>query len=132
LSSSDQTQKGYLAAEITREVVKLLREYTGRGPTKAHTLISESLVSVVLQDTLTMGERSLVRDGEGKLVLETRRAFQQTMSAQMIAAVERHTGRRVEAFLSANHLDPDVALESFMLAPPEENANESPEPRPTA
>jgi uncharacterized protein YbcI len=94
-----------------------MREYTGRGPTKARTYINEDLITVVLQDTLTMGERSLVRDGEGELVISTRKAFQRTMSSQMIAAVERHSGRNVMAFLSDNHIDPDVAVESFVLVP---------------
>lgn len=94
-----------------------MREYTGRGPTKARTYINDDLISVVLQDTLTMGERSLVRDGEVELVLASRKAFQRTMSIQMIAAVERHSGRKVHAFLSDNHIDPDVAVESFVLEP---------------
>jgi uncharacterized protein YbcI len=94
-----------------------MREYTGRGPTKARTYIDEDLITVVLQDTLTMGERSLVRDGKVELVLTMRKAFQTTMGVQMIAAVERHSGRRVYAFLSDNHIDPDVAVESFVLAP---------------
>jgi uncharacterized protein YbcI len=94
-----------------------MREYTGRGPTRARTYIDEDLISVVLQDTLTMGERSLVRDGEVELVLASRKAFQRTMSRQMIAAVEAHSGRTVFAFLSDNHIDPDVAVESFVLEP---------------
>lgn len=94
-----------------------MREYTGRGPTKARTYIHEDLITVVLQDTLTMGERSLVRDGEVDLVLASRKAFQRTMSTQMVAAVERHSGRNVFAFLSDNHVDPDVAIESFVLLP---------------
>ncbi len=98
-------------------MVKLLREYTGRGPTKARTHIDGDLITVVMQDTLTMGERSLVSDGKAELVLETRRAFQDTMSTQMIAAVERYSGRKVAAFLSANTVDPDVAIESFVLEP---------------
>jgi uncharacterized protein YbcI len=98
-------------------VVQLMREYTGRGPTRARTYIDEDLITVVLQDTLTMGERSLVRDGEVDLVLTSRKAFQRTMSSQLIAAVERHSGRSVFAFLSDNHIDPDVAIESFVLNP---------------
>jgi hypothetical protein len=31
--------------------------------------------------------------------------------------VEELTGRKVLAFLSDNHLDPDVAVESFVLSP---------------
>jgi uncharacterized protein YbcI len=102
-----------------------MREYTGRGPTRARTYIDEDLISVVLQDTLTMGERSLVRDGEVDLVLASRKAFQRTMSRQMIAAVEAHSGRTVLAFLSDNHIDPDVAVESFVLTPRSEDSNGS-------
>jgi uncharacterized protein YbcI len=117
VSSTENTPKGSVAADISNATVRLLHEYTGRGPTKARTHISENLVTVVLEDTLTMGERSLVRDGEANLVLATRAAFQRTMGPQLIAAVERHSGRKVHAFLSANHLDPDVAIESFVLDP---------------
>lgn len=111
------TPKGSISAAISSAVVQLMREYTGRGPTKARTYINEDLITVVLQDTLTMGERSLVRDGEADLVLSSRKAFQRTMSTQMIAAIERHSGRSVYAFLSDNHIDPDIAVETFVLAP---------------
>jgi uncharacterized protein YbcI len=110
-----------MTSAISSAVVQLMREYTGRGPTKARTYIDEDLITVVLQDTLTMGERSLVRDGEIELVLTSRKAFQRTMSTQLIAAVERHSGRRVLAFLSDNHIDPDVAIESFVLVPATED-----------
>ena len=117
LSGSTPTPKGSVASAISSAIVQLMREYTGRGPTKARTYVHEDLITVVLQDTLTMGERSLVRDGEVDLVLASRKAFQRTMSTQMIAAVERHSGRTVFAFLSDNHVDPDVAIESFVLIP---------------
>jgi uncharacterized protein YbcI len=116
-ASLEAVPKGSIAAAISAATVKLLREYTGRGPTKARTHISEDHISVVLQDTLTLGERSLVSDGRSDLVLSTRKAFQKTMGPQLIAAVELHTGRSVLAFLSDNHIDPDVAVESFVLAP---------------
>lgn len=109
--------KGSISAAISSAVVQLMREYTGRGPTKARTYIDEDLITVVLQDTLTMGERSLVRDGEADLVLTSRKAFQRTMSTQLIAAIERLSGRSVYAFLSDNHIDPDIAVETFVLAP---------------
>jgi uncharacterized protein YbcI len=117
VSSSERSLAGSIAAAISSATVQLMREYTGRGPTKARTYINEDLITVVLQDTLTMGERSLVRDGQVELVLATRKAFQKTMGPQLVAAVERHSGRSVYAFLSANHVDPDVAVESFVLVP---------------
>jgi uncharacterized protein YbcI len=114
--------KGSLSADISNAIVRLLSEYTGRGPTKARTYIDEDLITVVLRDTLTKGERSLYRDGEERLVLANRKAFQNTMASEMIAAVERLSGRRTIAFLSDNHIEPDIAIESFVLAPPSDGA----------
>ena len=113
-------------AAISREIVRLLHEYTGRGPTKARTHINNDLITVVLEDTLTMGERSLIADGKTQHVLATRKAFQETMSVKMVAAVEEHSGRRVLAFLSANHVDPDIAVETFVLVPVANDGAEAP------
>jgi uncharacterized protein YbcI len=109
---------------IANAIVKLLHEYTGRGPTKARAYIHDDLITVVLQDSLTMGERSLIREGRTDVVLASRSAFQEVMGPQMIVAVERHTGRSVRAFMSANHLDPDVAVETFLMAPADGEALE--------
>ena len=103
------------AASISNRAVQLMSAYTGRGPTKAWTSIDQDLVSVVLRDTLTKGERSLVADGRTELVLGMRKAYQQTMRNELIAAVERLTGRKVIAFLSDNHIEPDIAIECFVL-----------------
>jgi uncharacterized protein YbcI len=108
---------GELASALSNGIVRLLRDYTGRGPTRARAHLSGDLVSVVLEDTLTKGERSLVQDGEAALVLTARKAYQGTMRADLIALVEETTGRTVRAFLSDNHIDPDVAIESFLLEP---------------
>ena len=102
---------------ISNHVVKLLSEYTGRGPTKARTHFSDNLVTVVVEDLLTKGERSLVRDGKAELVLDMRRAYQQTMATALTDGVEAVVDRKVVAFLSANTVDPDFAIESFILAP---------------
>ena len=100
---------------ISNAAVRLLSEYTGRGPTKARTYVNDDLISIVLKDTMTTGERGLCRRGKGELVLSVRKAYQDTMGPALIAAVELNSGRRVLAFLSANHLDPDVAVESFVM-----------------
>jgi uncharacterized protein YbcI len=115
-----------VAAAISNAVVRLLAEYTGRGPTKARTYVNDDLISVVLQDTLTKGERSLVRDGKTELVLDTRKAYQHTMSEDLVAAVEQITGRTVHAFLSDNRTDPDIAVESFVLVPVPQDGHADP------
>jgi uncharacterized protein YbcI len=109
--------------QISDLVVQHMHACTGRGPTKARTSIDRDLVSVVLYDLLNKGEHRLVADGRGQLVLDMRQAFQQTMRDELIIGVERVTGRTVLAFLSANHLDPDVAIESFVLEPQDETNN---------
>jgi uncharacterized protein YbcI len=108
---------GGLAAAISDLTVHLLSEYTGRGPTRARTHLSGDLVAVVLQDTMTRGERSLIRHGEQERVLETRQAYQRTMREELAGGVAQLTGREVVAFMSANHIDPDMGVEIFILAP---------------
>jgi uncharacterized protein YbcI len=94
-----------------------MSDYTGRGPTRARTYIHDDLITVIVQDSLTKGEQSLVEDGKVEIVLAMRKEFQDTMRTELIAGVEELTGRRVIAFFSANHIEPDAALESFLLAP---------------
>jgi uncharacterized protein YbcI len=115
----DPPSTGAIALAISNATVRLLSEYTGRGPTKARTYVNDDLITIVLQDNLTKGERSLVADGQVTLVLANRKAYQNTMGASLIAAVEEISGRRVIAFLSDNQVAPDYAVESFVLAPRE-------------
>ncbi|HWD65791.1 MAG TPA: Na-translocating system protein MpsC family protein [Solirubrobacteraceae bacterium] len=106
-----------LSARISNLVVAQLHTYTGRGPTKAWTSIDDDLVTVVVRDALTKGERSLVANSRSELVLEMRHAYQKTMGPDLVRGIEELTGRKVQAFMSANHLDPDIAIESFVLEP---------------
>ena len=105
------------AAVISTAAVQLLREYTGRGPTKARTLIAEDVVTILLADTLTKGERKLVEGGHGERVLWLRHGYQDVMREELVAIVERNLNRKVIAFMSQNHIDPDLAAELFVLEP---------------
>jgi uncharacterized protein YbcI len=105
--------------QISTEAVQLLREYTGRGPTKAKTTIDENLVTVLLGDTLTKGERKLADTGHADRVLQLRHDFQKTMRDDLVALVEDQLGRKVVAFMSQNHIDPDLGVEIFVLEPAE-------------
>lgn len=105
------------AEAISNLVVRVTREYTGRGPTKARTHINRDLISVVLEDTLTRGERTLVESQREVQVIAMRLAFQDAMRDALVDGVQEITGREVIAFMSSNHIDPDMAIESFVLAP---------------
>ena len=117
MASIDTTLAGSKAAAISNMVVRLTSQYTGRGPTKARTYINDDLVTVVLQDSLTKGERTLVGHGDRELVLSTRKAFQDAMEDDFVVGIHEILGREVVAFLSANRAEPDYAVESFILAP---------------
>ena len=104
---------------ISTATVQVLLEYTGRGPTKAKTLIGEDLVTILLADTLTKGERKLVETGHAGRVIELRHDFQLAMRDDLVRIVERQLDRKVVAFMSQNHIDPDLAVEVFVLEPVE-------------
>jgi uncharacterized protein YbcI len=108
---------GQLAAAISKTVVRELASTTRRGPTKARTTLGENAVFVVLQDTLTPGERNLVDAGESQAVLDLRRLWQKVMRSSCSHAIEELTGRKVVGFMSDNHIDPDIAVEVFILEP---------------
>jgi uncharacterized protein YbcI len=113
----EQSKTGVLAAQISRAVVHIWREYTGRGPTKTQTTITEDLVIVLMSDTLLKAERNLANDGRLDEVLSIRRAYQDTMRQDLTTAVEHLTGRTVAAFMSHNNVDPDLSAELFVLVP---------------
>jgi len=114
-AAEQAAEGGPLGAAISNAVVRLLAEYTGRGPTKARTTIRGNLVVVLLQDTLTKGERALVSKGRAEKVTELRGEFQAAMREEVVAVIEDLVGRSVVAFMSANHIDPDLAAEVFVL-----------------
>jgi uncharacterized protein YbcI len=109
---------GELNAAITRAVVAAEREHVGRGPTRARTFYRGNVVVVILGQTMTRAERKLVDAGRGEAVLAIRRELQETMRSDLTAAVERLTRCGVVAFMSASHLDPDLAVEVFVLDRP--------------
>jgi uncharacterized protein YbcI len=108
---------GRLAAAISNSVVKALARTTGRGPTQAKTTLGDNGVFVVLQDSLTVGEQTLTDAGQGQAVLDLRRRWQSVMQADISREIEQLTGRKVVGFMSDNHIDPDLAVEVFVLEP---------------
>jgi uncharacterized protein YbcI len=111
----EHSSGGSLYLTISNMIVGLLREYTGRGPTKARTSIRDNLVVVLLEQTLTKGEKVLVEKGRVENVLALRREYQEAMREEASAKVEEITGRSVLAMMSCNYVDPDLAVELFVL-----------------
>lgn len=107
-----------LTSAISAAIVELYREYYGHDRATASTYINDNVVVCVLEDILTTGESALVSQGARREVIDARVAFQEGAEDEFTAAIERLTGRRVVAFLSANQTHPGIASELFFLEPP--------------
>jgi uncharacterized protein YbcI len=116
-TTRDAVSNGLMGAAISNSMVSLLHQYTGRGPTRARTTVGDDVIVCVMGATLTKGEKTLADAGKSEIVLEGRRAFQEAFRTDAIAAVQDISHRRVMAFMSNNHIDPDLAVEVFVLEP---------------
>jgi uncharacterized protein YbcI len=67
---------------------------------------------------MTKAERTFATSGQQEFVLRIRHAMQNTMEKDLSAAVEELTNRKVVAFMSSNHVEPDIAAELFVLDEP--------------
>jgi uncharacterized protein YbcI len=112
------TVDGKAREAIANEMIRLYAEYYGRGPTKAKVYSEGTFLAVVLEETFTPAEKTLIDRGEGEGIQDIRRRFQRAMEEQFTAVVEQNTGRRVRAFLSDTNLQEDISVEFFILAAP--------------
>jgi uncharacterized protein YbcI len=115
-----EDERGQTLAAISNAVLGLHRDNYGRGAVRARTIIQGDYVACFLEDIYTPVEHTLIRAGQWEQVRNTRTAFQDALSAEFRAAVEEITGRTVVAFFSQVHHDPDMAIEAFVLAQPQD------------
>ena len=113
--------RGRQAAAISNAITRLHREHYGRGATTTRTIIQRNYVVCFLDDIYTPVERTLIDAGRAIAVRDTRQLFQDAMGPKFIEAVETTMGRKVIAFMSQVHFDPDMAAEIFVLEPREED-----------
>ena len=116
---------GETLAQISTGLVQLHSRFYGKGPTKAKTHIVNDTVISILRGGFTTVERTLIDQGDVDAVYAMRRSFQMAMEQQFTTVVEGATGRKVIAYMSQIHQDPDLAVEIFVLEP-------SAEPSPAA
>jgi uncharacterized protein YbcI len=107
---------GEARSQIASGFVSLHRTYYGRGPTKSKVYAEGDLVVVVLEETFTPAERTLIERGQSQGIQEIRRNFQMIMADQFKALVEQATGRKVRSFTSETDLENDISVEVFILA----------------
>lgn len=108
---------GEALAAVTDGLVSLHTRFYGKGPTSAKTNLFDDAVVAFLWEGFTRVEETLIAAGRGESVAELRRVFHAEMESEFTAVVEAATGRRVSAYISQVHIDPNMVVEIFLLAP---------------
>jgi uncharacterized protein YbcI len=115
IATTDGSGRGAVLANISRRIVMLHKEFYGKGPTKARTYFQDDTVLVLLRGGFTRVEETLMRDGRAEAVHRQREAFQDVMHDRFVKVIEDELGRKVIAFMSTSHQDPDLLAELFVL-----------------
>ncbi len=114
---------GKLLAAISTRIVAILREHYGRGPMKAKTYALDDIIVVVMRGSgFTPLEQTIMDSGQPQRVVDMRHDFQHIMTKRFTGTIEELTGRKVLAFLSQAHVDPDLTLEIFFIDRPLEGS----------
>ena len=110
---------GQLLAEISTTIVGILRDHYGRGPMKAKTYAIDDIIVCVMRGSgFTPLEQTIMDSGEPQRVVDMREDFQRMMADRYKNTIEALTGRKVRAFLSQAHVDPDITMEIFFMDGP--------------
>jgi uncharacterized protein YbcI len=110
---------GRLLAQISTSIVAILREHYGRGPMKAKTYALDDIIVVVMRGSgFTPLEGTLMDSGQPERVIAMREEFQSVMADRYKAMIEKLTGRKVVAFVSQAHVEPDITVEMFFVDGP--------------
>jgi uncharacterized protein YbcI len=118
-TSSPSLSGGQLLAAISTSIVGILRDHYGRGPMKAKTYAIDDIIVVVMRGSgFTPLEQTIMDSGEPDRVIAMREDFQRVMAARYKHTIEDLTGRRVLAFLSQAHVEPDITMEIFFVDGP--------------
>jgi uncharacterized protein YbcI len=117
VSTDKPSSHGDVLTAISEGMVTLLKEFYGRGPTRAKSYYEDDLVVCVLRGGFSRVEETLLAGGRGQAVIQQRMEFQEVMRDRFAKVIEDATHRRVIGFMSGNQQDPDMMCEVFILAP---------------
>jgi uncharacterized protein YbcI len=118
-SGEQQLSGGELLSAISTRIVGILRDHYGRGPMKAKTYALDDIVVCVMRGSgFTAIEQTMMDSGEPDRVVAMREDFQRVMADRYRKAIEDLTDRKVVAFLSQAHVEPDLTLEIFFVDRP--------------
>ena len=107
-----------LLANISREMVRAMKQYYGRGPTKAKSYLIDDLLFVVMRGGILQAEKTLLDAGFSDTVREFRQKFENVMAEHLVGTIEQLTERRVVTYQSQILFEPEVIVEIFVFDHP--------------
>ncbi|KOO50672.1 DUF2294 domain-containing protein [Priestia koreensis] len=108
--------KRKLEAEISESLIKVQRELMGRGPQEAKTYIIQDMVITRFKGVLTVEEKHLVENDNGrKLVKQMRQLLREMYSKHFEDVIEEHTGCKVLSSHSDTSTKIGERIEVFIM-----------------
>jgi uncharacterized protein YbcI len=105
-----------LLGRISTEMVQLMKQYFGKGPTKAKSYFLDDFLIVVMRGGTTRAEQTMLDAHREDSVREFRQQFENEMTGRMTGLIEELTGRKVINYQSQVLFDPDISVELFFFA----------------
>jgi uncharacterized protein YbcI len=116
-------QGANLLLQVSNAMVRVHKEFFGKGPTKAKSYMFDDFLLVVMREGLTTAEKTMLEFGHPNQVRQFRQLFQDEMTERLTGMIRELTGRRVVNYQSQVLFDPDITLEIFVF-----ESNEQREP----
>ena len=113
--SLDEQDSHDVLAAISREMVRNLKKYYGKGPIKAKTYLMDDFCLVVMRQGQTVAEETMIEAGREDTVRQFRQEFQNQMAERLIGTIEQLTGRKVITYQSQVLFKPPIVCELFFF-----------------
>jgi uncharacterized protein YbcI len=107
-----------LLSAISREMVKAMKTYYGRGPTKAKSYLMDDLLFIVMRGGITEAEKTMLAAGQTDAVRAFRQRFENVMAERLVGTIEQLTDRKVLTYQSQVLFDPPLVIEVFLFEEP--------------
>ena len=111
----DESQPDDLLSAISREMVRALKQYYGKGPVKAKSYLMDDFLLVIMRDGQLTAEDTMVEAGREDTVRQFRQEFENVMAERLIGTIEQLTGRKVVTYQSQVLFNPHIVCELFFF-----------------
>ena len=111
---------GAQLSRITVGIVRLHRDFYGKGPIEAKSYAINDTIICLLRGGFTTVEETLLTAGEDAEVERVRRTFQVAMKDRFVGVIEDATERKVVSYMSQVSASERFTVEIFLLEPHEE------------